>query len=148
MLPSEPKIFHGRESELSAILHLFNTRIPRIAILGAGGMGKTSLAKALLHHPEIVARYSQNRFFVACTSATTKLELVNLIGAHLGLKPAKNLTQAVLQHFSKNPPSLLILDELETLWEPTSCRGDIEELLSLLTDVENLALMACEMYFE
>ncbi|KAJ7812802.1 hypothetical protein B0H14DRAFT_3150214 [Mycena olivaceomarginata] len=25
MLPSEPKIFHGRESELSDILHLFNT---------------------------------------------------------------------------------------------------------------------------
>jgi Cdc6-like AAA superfamily ATPase len=142
MLPSEPKIFHGRESELSDILHLFKNEIPRIAILGAGGMGKTSLAQAILHHPEITAQYSQNRFFVACTSATTKLELVNLIGAHLGLKHGKDLTQAVLQHLSNNPPSLLILDELETLWEPTSCRGDIEELLSLLTGVENLALMA------
>ncbi|KAJ7798719.1 hypothetical protein B0H14DRAFT_3156808 [Mycena olivaceomarginata] len=135
MLPSEPKIFHGRESELSDILHLFNTGIPRIAILGAGGMGKTSLARALLHHPEITARYAQNRFFVACSSATTKLELVNLIGGHLGLKPGKDLTQAVLQHFSNNPASLLILDELETLWEPASSRNDIEELLSLLTDI-------------
>ncbi|KAJ7301521.1 P-loop containing nucleoside triphosphate hydrolase protein [Mycena albidolilacea] len=133
MLPSEPKIFHGRESELSDILHLFNTGIPRIAILGAGGMGKTSLAQVLLHHPDIIARYAQNRFFVACSSAMTTLELVNLIGAHLGLKPSKDLTQAVLQHFSSNPPSLLILDELETLWEPANSRGDIEELLSLLT---------------
>ncbi|KAJ7854102.1 hypothetical protein B0H14DRAFT_3652247 [Mycena olivaceomarginata] len=123
MLPSEPKIFHGRESELSDILHLFNTGIPRIAILGAGGMGKTSLAMVLLHHKEIIARYAQNRFFVACTAATTKLELVNLIGAHLGLEPAKDLTQAVLQHVSSNPPSLLILDELETLWEPITMRG-------------------------
>ncbi|KAJ7857937.1 hypothetical protein B0H14DRAFT_2507223 [Mycena olivaceomarginata] len=135
MLPSEPKIFHGRESELSHILHLFNTEIPRIAILGAGGMGKTSLAQALLHHPDIIAKYAQNRFFVACSSAMTTLELVNLIGAHLGLKPSKDLTQAVLQHFSSNPPSLLILDELETLWEPASSRGDIEELLSLLTGI-------------
>jgi Cdc6-like AAA superfamily ATPase len=141
MLPSEPKIFYGRESELSDILHSFNTRTPRIAILGAGGMGKTCLARALLHNPEITARYAQNRFFVACNSATTKLELVNLIGAHLGVKPGKDLTKAVLRHFSTNPPSLLILDELETLWEPASSRGDIEEFLSLLTGVDNLALV-------
>jgi AAA+ superfamily predicted ATPase len=142
MLPPEPKIFHGQESVLSDILYLFNTGIPRIAILGAGGMGKTYLARVLLHHPDITARYTQNRFFVACSSAMTTLELVNLIGAHLGLKPSKDLIQAVLQHLSSNPPSLLILDELETLWEPASCRGDIEELLSLLTEVEDLALMA------
>ncbi|KAJ7369231.1 hypothetical protein DFH08DRAFT_833366, partial [Mycena albidolilacea] len=122
MLPSEPKIFHGRESELLDILHLFNTGIPRIAILGAGGMGKTSLARAVLHHPDIMARYVQNRFFIACNSATTGIQLVNLIGSHLGLKPGKNLTQAVLQYFANNPPSLLILDELETLWEPASSR--------------------------
>ncbi|KAJ7701305.1 hypothetical protein B0H14DRAFT_2648434 [Mycena olivaceomarginata] len=96
---SKPKIFHGRESELSDILHLFNTGIPRIAILGAGGIGKTSLARTVLHHPDIMARYVQNRFFVACNSATTGIELANLIGSHLGLKPGKNLTQAVLQYF-------------------------------------------------
>jgi Cdc6-like AAA superfamily ATPase len=142
MLPPEPKIFHGRESELSDILHLFSTGTPRIAILGAGGMGKTSLAMVLLHHTDITARYAQNRFFVACISAKTKLELVNLIGGHLGLKPGKDLTQAVLQYFSNNPPSLLILDELETLWELTTSRNDIEELLSLLTGVRDLALVA------
>ncbi|KAJ7890858.1 hypothetical protein B0H14DRAFT_3700429 [Mycena olivaceomarginata] len=85
--------------------------------------------------------------FVACNSATTRLELVNLFGAHLGLKPGKDLTKVVLQYFFSNPPSLLILDELETLWEPASSRGDIEELLSLLTGVENLALMAARLTF-
>jgi Cdc6-like AAA superfamily ATPase len=141
MLPSEPKIFHGRESELSDMLHLFNTGSPKIAILGAGGIGKTSLARALLHHPEITARYAQHRFFVACNSAATKLELVDLIGSHLGLTIGKNITKAVLEHFSNSPPSLLILDELETLWEPAGSRGDIEELLSLLTGAEDLALL-------
>ncbi|KAJ7883798.1 P-loop containing nucleoside triphosphate hydrolase protein [Mycena leptocephala] len=141
MLPSEPKIFHGRESELSNILRLFSQVTPRIAILGAGGMGKTSLARAVIHHADMTAKYNDRRFFVACDSTATKVELAALIGAHLGLKTGKDLTHPVVQHFSSHPPSLLILDNLETMWEPAESRGEIEEFLSLLTDVDHLALM-------
>jgi GTPase SAR1 family protein len=141
MLPSQPKIFHGREAELSEILQLFSHTTPRISILGAGGMGKTSLARAILHHTEITARYNQDRYFVACDSASTKVELASLIGEHLGLKRGKDLTHAVIKHFSGCPPTLLILDNLETLWEPAESRVDIEEFLSLLTEVKDLALV-------
>ncbi|KAJ7909315.1 P-loop containing nucleoside triphosphate hydrolase protein, partial [Mycena leptocephala] len=140
-LPSEPKIFHGRESEISDILTLCNLRTPRIAILGAVGMGKTSLARAVLHHIQITGIYEQHRYFVPCDSATTKVELAALIGAHLGLKPGEDLTHPVVQQFSSSPPSLLILDNLESSWEPADSRGDIEEFLCLLTDVEHLALI-------
>ncbi|KAJ7812597.1 hypothetical protein B0H13DRAFT_1666155, partial [Mycena leptocephala] len=112
-----------------------------LAILGAGGMGKTSLARAIIHHAEIAGRYEQHRFFVACDSAATQVELAAFIGAHLGLKPGKDLTHPVIQHFTTHPPSLLILDNLETLWEPTECRGKIEGFLSLLTGVDQLALV-------
>ncbi|KAJ6546726.1 hypothetical protein DFH09DRAFT_1281831 [Mycena vulgaris] len=141
MLPSEPKIFHGRESELSDILKLFVQETPRIAILGAGGMGKTSLARAVLHHPTVTGKYAQQRFFVACHSTSSTDELVTLIGAHLGLKQKKNLAKVILRHFATNPACLLVLDNLETLWEPTEIRRDIEEFLSLLTDVAHLALI-------
>ncbi|KAJ6600281.1 P-loop containing nucleoside triphosphate hydrolase protein [Mycena vulgaris] len=141
MLPSEPKIFHGREAELAEILKLFMQETPRIAILGAGGMGKTSLARAVLHHPTVTGKYAQHRFFVACDSTSSKDELVTLIGAHLGLKPSKNLAKGILHHFTTNPACLLILDNLETLWEPTEIRQDIEELLSLLTDIKHLGLI-------
>ncbi|KAJ7838550.1 P-loop containing nucleoside triphosphate hydrolase protein, partial [Mycena leptocephala] len=141
MLPAEPKIFHGRESELGDILQLFRQGIPRVAILGAGGMGKTSFARALIHHAEITHRYQQHRFFVRCDSAATQIELAALVGAHLGLKPRKDLTHPVIQHFSRSLPSLLILDNLETLWEATDSRGSIEEFLSLLTGVDHLALV-------
>jgi GTPase SAR1 family protein len=141
MLPSEPKIFHGRESELSDILQLFSEGNPRITILGAGGIGKTSLARAVVHHQEMIDRYEQHRFFIACDSAGTKVELTALIGAQLGLKPGEDLTQPVVHHFSSSRPSLLILDNLETAWEPAKSRGDIEGFLCLLAQVDDLALI-------
>jgi hypothetical protein len=141
MLPSEPKIFHGRDSELSDILHLFSQGTPRIAILGACGMGKTSLARAVIYHKEITERYNQHRFFVACDPAATQVELAALIGAHVGLKPGKDLTLLVIQYFSSGSDCLLIQDNLETLWEPVEFRGKIEEFLSLLTGVDHLALL-------
>ncbi|KAJ7859923.1 P-loop containing nucleoside triphosphate hydrolase protein [Mycena leptocephala] len=141
MLPSEPKIFHGRDSELSNILQLFSEGTPRIAILGAGGMGKTSLARAVLHHTEITERYNQHRFFVACDLAATQVELAALIGVHVGLKPGKDITHQVIQYFSSGLDNLLILDNLETVWEPAESRGNIEEFLSLLTGVNHLALV-------
>ncbi|KAJ7719707.1 hypothetical protein B0H16DRAFT_1210314, partial [Mycena metata] len=112
-----------------------------IAILGAGGMGKTSLSRAVLHHPQITVKYHVNRFFIACDGLTTKVELVNTIGAHLGLKPGKDLTQGVLRHLSGAPPTFLVLNNLETLWDPVSSHKEIEEVLSLLTDITTLALM-------
>ncbi|KAJ6596254.1 hypothetical protein DFH09DRAFT_1272770 [Mycena vulgaris] len=141
LLPSEPKIFHGRESEVSDILSLFHQEPPRIAILGAGGMGKTSLARAVLHHVEIASRYDQHRFFIACDAVSTKSELVALIGIHLGIKPDKDLTRNILRHLSSSPASLLILDNLETSWELLESRRDIEGLLSLLADIHHLALI-------
>ncbi|KAJ7796417.1 hypothetical protein B0H13DRAFT_1572621, partial [Mycena leptocephala] len=114
---------------------------PRIAILGGGGMGKTSLARAVIHHSEIAGRYDQQCVFVACDSAATQVELAALIGTHLGLKPGKDLARPVIQQFSGSPPSLLVLDNLETLWEPMESRANTEEFLSLLTGVEHLALV-------
>ncbi|KAJ6533323.1 hypothetical protein DFH09DRAFT_1284475 [Mycena vulgaris] len=94
---------------------------PRIAILGAGGMGKTSLARAVLHHPTVTGKYGQHRPF--------------------GTEAEEDLAKMVLHHFVTNPACLLVLDNLETLWESTEIRRAIEEFLSLLTDVKHLALI-------
>ncbi|KAJ7444689.1 P-loop containing nucleoside triphosphate hydrolase protein, partial [Mycena latifolia] len=140
-LPAKPKIFHGRESELHAILQIFsNKEAPRVAILGTGGIGKTSLAKATLHHPSISANY-ETKLFVACDSATTSIELAALVGSNLGLKPGRDLTRPVVQHFAHGPPCLLVLDNLETSWETVKSRGGVEEFLSLLSDVPHFALI-------
>ncbi|KAJ7131092.1 hypothetical protein C8R44DRAFT_904130 [Mycena epipterygia] len=137
---SFPKIFHGREHQLEEILVTLTEQSAHIAILGAGGIGKTSLARAALHHPDVAAKY-EHRFFVAADSATTSIELAALVGSHLGLKPGKDLTKAVIQFLSTTPSCLLVLDNLETPWEPLGSRGGVEEFLSLLTDIPHLALI-------
>jgi hypothetical protein len=140
LLPSQPKIFYGREFELDDIMKILIQDSPRIAILGGGGMGKTSLARAVLHHPD-TSRKFEHRFFVSAEPATSSTELAALIGLHLGLNPSQDLVRPVVQYFARKPSCLLILDNLETAWEPIQSRGEIEEFLSLLTGVENLALI-------
>jgi hypothetical protein len=140
MLPSKPKIFHGRESEMVHIMKMLSQEAPRIAILGGGGMGKTSLARIVLHHPDTSAKF-EDRFFVSAESATTSIELAALIGLHIGLKPGTDLTRPVVQYLSRKPSCLLVLDNLETVWEPVQSRGGIEEFLALLTVVKHLALI-------
>ncbi|KAJ6488773.1 P-loop containing nucleoside triphosphate hydrolase protein, partial [Mycena sanguinolenta] len=140
-LPSKPKIFHGRETELADVMKmLVNQQSSRIAILGGGGMGKTSLARAALHHPDTLTRFEQ-RFFVSAEPATTSVELAALIGLHIGLNPGEDLTKPVLRYFSKQPSCLLVLDNLETAWEPIQSQNQVEEFLSLLTEVEHLGLI-------
>ncbi|KAJ7774365.1 P-loop containing nucleoside triphosphate hydrolase protein, partial [Mycena olivaceomarginata] len=135
-----PQIFHGRDSEVAQIVRMLHQEYAKIAILGAGGMGKTSLARAVLHHPTITAKYGDH-FFVSCESASTHIQIAAVIGAHLGLTAEKNLTKSVLLCLAQKPTCLLILDNLETTWEPLESRSGVENLISLLTDLPHLALI-------
>jgi hypothetical protein len=103
-------------------------------------MGKSSLAKAVVHHSHISSQFEQ-LVFVACDSVTNNIELAGVLAAHLGLKPNKDQTQQVIHHLSGGPTCFLVLDKLETSWEPTESRWKIEEFLSLLSELDHLGLL-------
>ncbi|KAJ7233441.1 P-loop containing nucleoside triphosphate hydrolase protein, partial [Mycena rebaudengoi] len=138
--PASPQIFHGREAELQAVVNILIQDSAHIAILGAGGMGKTSLATAALHDQFMESKYS-HRYFVPCNSSPTCTELVATIADHIGLEKGSNMIKKIAHYFAHAPPSLLLLDNLETSWEAVSSRSEVEEFLSLLTDVPHLGLM-------
>lgn len=142
LFPPSPKIFHGREVELAAVVSSLLQEPARVAILGPGGIGKSSLALAALHHQDVVDRFSENRHFVSCEAALSSNDLVSAIATYLGLNESRNRAKAILKHFSAlTVPSILLLDNFETPWEPAESRGQVEEFLSLLSDVLHLAIV-------
>ncbi|KAF8186092.1 hypothetical protein K438DRAFT_1038668 [Mycena galopus ATCC 62051] len=103
-------------------------------------MGKTTLAAAAMHHPAILDKYSIQHF-LSCESAMTSFELVALLGSHLGFESSGTLFQIIIQHFHQCGPCLLVLDNVETPWEPLQSREKVEDFLSALADVRSLALV-------
>jgi DNA replication protein DnaC len=140
MLPPSPQIFHGYETELQEVVKILAQDSARVAILGAGGMGKTSLARAALHDATVVAKYP-SRYFVPCDSSATCIALVSSIADHVQIEKGSNMSRDIVQYLMLAPPSLLVLDNFKTAWESISSRDEVEEFLSLLTDVPHLGLM-------
>ncbi|KAJ7262917.1 hypothetical protein C8J57DRAFT_1719154 [Mycena rebaudengoi] len=140
ILPARPKIFHGRHSELKALVATLLCDSPRVAILGPGGIGKTSLALAALHSSDIMAKYP-HRHFVSCECANGDIGLMSAIISYLTIEPSRHPANDIFDYFSERDPTILVLDNFETPWEPLGSRAEVEDFLSLLTEIPNLALV-------
>ncbi|KAH8112757.1 hypothetical protein DFH11DRAFT_1606905 [Phellopilus nigrolimitatus] len=142
ILPSSPKIFHGRQEELGNLVDIVTKNAPaRIAILGTGGMGKSTLALKLLHHEDIKKQYDQRRFFIPCDSATSAESLISEMATHFGLSGNQRHTDT---HRGREAEVLSLLSSA-TQGLPTivlySGRGEVEAFLGRLADLENVALV-------
>ncbi|KAF7362528.1 NB-ARC domain-containing protein [Mycena venus] len=140
LLPPPPQIFRGRETELQEVSAALLDESPRIAILGPGGIGKTVLATAALHHPDIVAKYT-HRHFIQCEAANSANDLILAVGGHLNLEPSRTLSKNISDRLISSGSTVMIFDNFETPWEPSNSRGDVERFLSMLADIPHVALL-------
>jgi tetratricopeptide (TPR) repeat protein len=141
--PRPPTDFLGRNADIAAILEVLLSSAPSCAILiqGAPGIGKTAVTKALATNEDIIERFGEtNRWFVELETATTTALMQDAISRKLGAEPQSGF-KATLALLRKRP-GLLVLDNLETPWDPKTERRATEDTLASLAAISGVAILA------
>ncbi|KIJ38864.1 hypothetical protein M422DRAFT_176082 [Sphaerobolus stellatus SS14] len=138
-----PAFMLGRESEMENMLSHMRVNKPlHIAILGPGGMGKTTLALHFLHTESVINAYP-SQLFISCEGRNSLDELLLDIAEQVGIpsEQRKEYLQNQILGALKKLPIIICLDNLETLWEPATLRTITEGFLNHLSGIQTLGLI-------
>lgn len=152
--PPMSSIFHGRQDLVdhlaSKITNNKGKQRALVSLLGPGGIGKTSIALAVMEHPSVVKHFgNENRFWVPCVKAESVPHFLDTLYHSLHIRRKTGNTWNDILFELEPPPSrpelqplrVLLLDNFETPWNLRGVRGEVEKILLDLAKVPGLSIL-------
>ncbi|KAF8889866.1 hypothetical protein BD779DRAFT_1799696 [Infundibulicybe gibba] len=141
----KPQIMHGRKEEINAIVAALSQPADAgvgIAILGPGGIGKTSIALSVMHDDQICSKYGDNRVFISCEAATSADLIISdlALALRVPLEGVREPMYAISTQL-RRAPHLVVLDNFETPWDLPHVRPEVEDLLADITAIETTSVL-------